>query len=190
MENLSFRTPRTSFSSKNMSPLFFGSSQMAYTFTNDPAKVDAASKVFEADGDLEEKIECGDAVWCYFRLYLWPWQRTPGNDVASARRRIMHLAPSLQMQTDKLMKMFMKNQGHATEEIAPCSKETVDVTTAEFKLLDQCHKEWNGQKFVKEWMISKATWIHTLGWCLAGNIDAVRYGCSQTRAHNPIWGFV
>ena len=45
----------------------------ASIYITDLEMVDAGKKVFEADDDLEDKLEAGDAVWCYLRLYLFPW---------------------------------------------------------------------------------------------------------------------
>jgi hypothetical protein len=42
------------------------------TRTIDKDLVDASSKVFEADDDLEDKLDAGAAVWCYVRMYSIP----------------------------------------------------------------------------------------------------------------------
>ena len=33
------------------------------------------TKVFRADGKLEERLQTWDAVWVYLRKYLFPWQQ-------------------------------------------------------------------------------------------------------------------
>ena len=67
------QTPRiTSISERSFTRRLIGIRKSA-TYTTDVDKVDAGSMVFEADDDVEEKLEAGDAVWCYYRKYLIPW---------------------------------------------------------------------------------------------------------------------
>ena len=101
-------TPRMpSIVERSMRRRFIGIEKVCL-FTTDPSEVDCGAKVFEAEEDLESKIESGDAVWCYFRNYLIPWQQdhTPED----ARRLITRLAPSLQESTRKLHQIFIENQ--------------------------------------------------------------------------------
>lgn len=45
------------------------------TFASDAAKVDALNLVFCVDGNMEDELNTGDAVWCYLWTILLPWQR-------------------------------------------------------------------------------------------------------------------
>lgn len=157
-------TPRIpSINEKSMSRRIIGIEKDAQ-FTTKSENVDPAKKIFEADPDLEDKIESGDAVWCYNRLYFFPWRRKPENNAASARRRITSLTPSLQKQTDKLLQILAENQGlqhdYSTGSTDSAKQGDTSMNSSEFRLLKQCHDKWQEHRFVKDWMIEKATWIN------------------------------
>jgi len=133
------------------------------TYTTDIDQCDASSLVFEADDDLEEKLDTGDAVWCYYRKYLIPWQQK--NTPAMARRRITHPPPGLQAQTDELIKIIAENQslamGEGQAKASTVSAEAHTFTPEErcFKLLKKSHEEWQGQGKSTERVMNKAQWI-------------------------------
>ena len=138
------------------------------TFTCSAEKVDAKAKVFQADDELEDKLESGDAVWCYMRMYLMPWMQK--NTPADAKRRITHLTSGLQAQTDRLMDILTVSQGlgqHKSEEQggdAPASAPpSFNPKSSEFELLRESHKQWQNCATVNAWQINKATWIPTTG---------------------------
>ena len=132
------------------------------TYTTDENAVDAPSKIFQADDDLETKLDSGDAVWCYYRLYLNPWLKK--NTPAQARRIISHLSPSLQSQTDELIEILASNQGFVSGEATPgaASVEQLaafDPQDKDFLLLQKSHAEWHGTCKINERVMNKAQWI-------------------------------
>ena len=115
------------------------------TFTTNPANVNAPAKIFEADDDLEERIESGDAVWCYFRLYLFPWQKR--NTATQAKRRITALSMSLRSQADKLIQILSENQGlRPPQGKLPNTQAALDfdANDSNFNVLRALHSQWAG----------------------------------------------
>ena len=81
-------------------------------FTSRPEEIDCARKIFEADEQLEDRIDSGDAVWCYFRQYLFPFAIK--HTAQSARDLIMRPGKGVQEQTSKLMHILGRVDGPAT----------------------------------------------------------------------------
>lgn len=169
------KTPKIpSIQEKSMNRRFKGIEKTA-SFTMDPEKVDVSKKIFLADPKLEDKLESGDAVWCYFRRHFWPWKRKHGED--DARFKIMNLTPSLQAQTDKLINILAENQG-ITPALPALAALTADGASFEedpmYKMLSRCHREWKGSAFVKSHTIEKATWIPFGEGSRKGRVDYFR----------------
>ena len=131
------------------------------TFTVDTSLVDGSKKVFLADPLLEDKLDSGDAVLCYFRKCLFPW--LAANTESTARRTIMNLTPLLRAQTDKLLHILATNAGveagctQPTDETARPA--VFDPSDANWSMLRKCHQEWNRYNSIQPYLLSKCAHI-------------------------------
>ena len=145
------------------------------TFTSDVSKVDCGNLVFEADGRVEERLDSGDAVWCYLRHILLPWQRQHSEE--EARRMIMDPAPRIRADTSRLLQILRHSQNtnpfergvnsqpeaggmDAAGEAAPDRsdlKSAIDVVRASesFQILQQCHTTWSSKRTVKDYQVAQ-----------------------------------
>ena len=153
--------------------------------TNNPEEVDVKNNIFLADPNIEDKMDSGDAVWCYFRRHFWPWRRK--HTEAQARDIIMNLTPGLQAQTDKLIRIIAQNQSICASAPTAASSSTdiapavLDESESAFKLLRDAHLAWKGSKYVRGWMVNKASWIQTISKGTDNRLTAFRVALDSRR---------
>lgn len=75
----------------------------------------------------------------------------------------MHLSPSLQAQTKKLLRIMEENQSGIIRRDEPCAAveedPNFDVNSLQFQLLEKCHTLWRSSQFVKCYQILQADFI-------------------------------
>ena len=128
----------------------------------DGQEEDAASKVFKSDPNLEDMPDSGDAVWCYLRLYLFPWLLK--HDAQQAKRLITQQSPDLRKQTDKLLRILTENQGVVQSNgnnipAATFPPTCFDPSSPTFQALVQSHQKWDRHQCVKAYMVNRADWL-------------------------------
>ena len=116
-----------------------------------------------ADPTLEDRVDTGDAVWCYFRLFLFPWQQV--NNEERSRAVIMSPGPSIKAATEKLIKILKHTTGAVDADVGgDVEAKATDsgqsgVSAPSFELLKKCHEEWQGLSLIKNYKISQSVWI-------------------------------
>ena len=114
-----------------------------------------------ADDHMEDRLDSGDAAWCYLRLYFHPWLRK--HDADYARRCITRQPPELRAQTDKLLHILQANQGVSRpadndQDAASVSPE-FNPECPVFQALLRCHKNWDRHRTIKSYLVNQADWL-------------------------------